>query len=102
MLKIYGIGRSKSILYATFSGSVNILAFGAILSVLWYGGSLVYDGKLSIGNLTSFVMYTVTLSVGLISIGTTLNDIMTAVAVAEKLFEMMDVPNVIKDGYIEI
>ena len=43
MVKIYGIGKSKSLLYATFSGSINILAFGAILSVLWYGGSLVYD-----------------------------------------------------------
>ena len=43
-----------------------------------------------------------TLSVGLISIGGTLNDIMTAVGVAEKLFEMMNIPNVIKDGYIGI
>ena len=65
---------------------VTILSFGSILAVLWYGATLVVDGEITVGNLTSFVMYTVTMSVGLLSAGGTLNDIISAVAIAEKLF----------------
>lgn len=68
--------------------------------MLWYGGNLVLDGKLSIGNLTSFVMYTITLSVGLVASGSIISVIITAVGVAERLFELMDTPVKIKDGTI--
>ena len=65
---------------------VTILSFGSILAVLWYGATLVVDGEITVGNLTSFVMYTVTMAVGLLSAGGTLNDIISAVGIAEKLF----------------
>ena len=65
---------------------VTILSFGSILAVLWYGATLVVDGEITVGNLTSFVMYTVTMIVGLLSAGGTLNDIISAVGIAEKLF----------------
>ena len=47
-------------------GTVGTLAFGSITLVLWYGGKLVFEKKLTAGVLTSFLMYTLTvrLSVG--------------------------------------
>ena len=43
-------------------------------------------------------MYTVTMIVGLLSAGGTLNDIISAVGIAEKLFQIMDEQNKIVDG----
>jgi len=52
--------------------------------VLWYGGTMVIDGKLTTGKLSSFVMYAITLSVGILGATGVLNLIITAVGVAEK------------------
>jgi len=86
MNKIYGIGKERSFIYGIFMFFVTIFSFGSILAVLWYGATLVVDGEITVGNLTSFVMYTVTMSVGLLTAGGTLNDIISAVGIAEKLF----------------
>ena len=86
MTKIYGIGKEKSIIYAIWVLASTIFLFGSILVVLWYGATLVVDGELTVGNLTSFVMYTLTIAIGLLTAGGTLNDIISAVAIAEKLF----------------
>jgi hypothetical protein len=40
-MKIFGIGKKKSLLYGFFMCGVNLFAFGSILAVLWYGGTLV-------------------------------------------------------------
>jgi len=60
--------------------------FGSILAVLWYGGILVENNEITIGELTSFVMYTITMATGIVTAGGTLNDIISAVAIAEKIF----------------
>lgn len=42
-----------------FNGWVSIAAFGAICMAMWYGGKLVFEKELSVGTLTSFLVYTV-------------------------------------------
>ena len=86
MTKIYGIGKERSIIYGIFMLAATIFLFGSILAVLWYGATLVVDGEITVGNLTSYVMYTLTIAIGLLTAGGTLNDIISAVAIAEKLF----------------
>ena len=49
-----------------------------ILSILYFGGRLTIDGELTIGDLTSFVLYTVTLTVGFSRI---INQIVSALGV---------------------
>lgn len=39
-----------------------LLAYLVLLGILWYGGNLVLKGELSIGALTSFVMYAITMT----------------------------------------
>lgn len=39
-----------------------LLGYGVILAILYYGGSLVIEEKLSIGDLSSFVLYTLTMT----------------------------------------
>lgn len=57
-----------------------------ILSILYFGGRLTIAGDLSIGDLTSFVLYTVTLTVGFSSVSGIINQIVSALGVCETLF----------------
>lgn len=43
-------------------GVVQLAAFGAIVFVLWYGGQLVIKGEMNAGKLTSFLLYTLSVS----------------------------------------
>lgn len=61
-----------------------------VVTILYFGGKMVIDGSMSIGDLSGFVLYTITLSVGLIGTGNTLNTFVTAMGIGEKLFEIMD------------
>lgn len=69
-----------------------------ILSILYFGGTLTIDGEISIGDLTSFVLYTITLTVGFASISGIINQIISALGVCEHLFEIMDEPIKIMNG----
>jgi ATP-binding cassette subfamily B protein len=63
-------------------------AFGntLILSILYYGGQLVIEGELTIGDLTSFVLYTITITLGFGSITGILNQTISAMGIAENIF----------------
>jgi ATP-binding cassette subfamily B protein len=63
-------------------------AFGntLILTILYYGGQLVIDGELSIGDLTSFVLYTITITLGFGNITGILNQTISAMGIAENIF----------------
>ena len=52
-----------------------------VLSILYFGGELTIKGELSIGNLASFVLYTVTLTVGFASVSGIVNQIVSALGV---------------------
>lgn len=49
MLDVFGFGKKKSLLYGSFLGVVTFLGEGALLCVIWYGGTMVLDGKISTG-----------------------------------------------------
>lgn len=53
---------------------------------------MVINGDLSVGDLSGFVLYTITMAMSLIGTGGVLNTLVTALGVAEKLFEIMDHP----------
>jgi len=43
---------------ALFQGGLNFVRYGSLLVVLWIGANLIQYGDLSLGNLTSFLLYT--------------------------------------------
>ncbi len=58
--------------------------------VLWYGGRLVLDGALSVGELTSFLIYTLMVAVALAALADLWADFMRASGAAERVFELID------------
>jgi ABC-type bacteriocin/lantibiotic exporter with double-glycine peptidase domain len=49
MKEAFNFGKKKAVLYGTFLGVITFLGEGALLAVIWYGGSMVLDGKITTG-----------------------------------------------------
>lgn len=98
MSKTYLVGKKEACLYAGMLFMMMIFANGLVLSVLYFGGSLVIDDEITIGQLTSYVLYTITMTVGLTSVAGIINQMVSAIGVCEKIFEIMDAPVEIVNG----
>ena len=56
--KIFELGKKESLISATFFSSTGFMGNMTILTLLYIGGGMVSSGKITIGELTSFLMYT--------------------------------------------
>lgn len=63
--KSFEIGKDLAVAQGGFMGLVGILSGGALALVLWYGGKLVHDKKITTGILASFLMYTLQVAMGI-------------------------------------
>jgi ATP-binding cassette subfamily B protein len=64
--------------------------------ILWYGGGLVIDGTMSVGDLTAFMLYTLFLAFSLGGLSSLFADFNRALGASERVFELMDrVPGVV-------
>ncbi len=83
---MFAVGRKKHIYYGIMLLVMTIFGNGLILSILYFGGQLVIEGQLSIGDLTSFVLYTITLTIGFASLSGIMNQTISAIGVCEHIF----------------
>ena len=58
--------------------------------ILWYGGKLVFDKKLSTGILASFLMYTLQVAMALIFLSSLYGDMMQSLGASQRIFELLD------------
>ena len=60
---------------------MTVFANALILVVLYFGGEMVIDGDMSIGNLTSFVLYAISLTIGFASVSGIVNQLISAMGI---------------------
>lgn len=86
----YQLSLKKISEVAKFTGLLSTLGLGAIVFIVWYGGNLVISGEMSVGTLTSYLLYmmTVAFSVGLL--GSLYTDFMSAFGAGHRLFELLE------------
>ncbi|MEE2752091.1 MAG: ATP-binding cassette domain-containing protein, partial [Myxococcota bacterium] len=65
---------------------------------LWFGGNMLVEGTLSIGELTSFLLYTLTVAFSLSALSSLYEDFMKALGASERVFELMDRTPTIESG----
>lgn len=96
----FDLGRKLALTYGAFQGAMGFAAYAAIALVLWYGGGLVMDGAMSVGDLTAFMLYTLFLAFSLGGISGLFADFNKALGASERVFELLDrVPGVVNaDG----
>ena len=80
------IGIASSLL----SSVIHVAANVSLAGVLGYGGTLVVAGEISVGMLTSFLLYSVYVGFNFGALSTVYSDLMKAVGAAERLLSIMD------------
>ena len=86
----FELARRRARVNATFGAVAAFAGYGAISGVLWYGGHLLAEGGLSMGQLTSFLLYTFTVAFSIAALGGVWQDFMRAVGASERVFELLE------------
>ena len=80
-----------------FFGMLTFSTFAGIVFVLWQGGLLVLDGKLTAGALVGFLLYTITIAASIGALATSFTSYQEAVGAAERVFEILEMEPAIAD-----
>lgn len=85
-----GITRKRVISIGWFVALITFTGYGAVALVFWFGGRMVADGSMTAGELTSFIIWTLTVAFSLGGLGNLFADLMRAIGSAERVFEILD------------
>ncbi len=80
-----------------FFGMLTFSTFAGIVFVLWQGGLMVLDGKLTAGALVGFLLYTITIAASIGALATSFTSYQEAVGAAERVFEILEMEPSIGD-----
>ncbi len=80
-----------------FFGMLTFSTFAGIVFVLWQGGLLVLDGRLTAGALVGFLLYTITIAASIGALATSFTSYQEAVGAAERVFEILELEPAIAD-----
>ena len=95
------LGKRIAWLYGVFIGVISLVAFGAMILVLWYGATLVLSGEITTGQLTSYVLYTITVGIALAALSGLFAQWMSALGACDRVFELLDRPAAVTDAAAE-
>ncbi|QUC22126.1 uncharacterized protein UV8b_06367 [Ustilaginoidea virens] len=88
--RIFALGKRESFIAATFFASTGWAGNMTILAMLIVGGSFVRSGAMTLGDLTSFMMYTAFAGSSLFGLSGFYSELMKGVGAASRLFELQD------------
>ena len=80
-----------------FFGALTFAMFTAVVIVLWQGGILVTEGKLTAGKLFTFLMYTITIAGSVSSLASFFSAYQESVGAAERVFQLLEMSSPITD-----
>ncbi len=86
----FAIARIRAQLSGMFIAVASMAGYISVAVVLWYGGRVVIDGNMTVGDLTSFVIYTLTVAFSLGALGGLWGDFMRASGAGERVFALLD------------
>ncbi|KAJ9625885.1 ATP-binding cassette permease mdl1 [Taxawa tesnikishii (nom. ined.)] len=88
--KIFELGKKEAYVSAIFFSSSGFMGNMTFLALLWFGGGMVKQGTISIGDLSSFLMYTAYAGSSLFGLSGFYSELMKGVGAASRLFELQD------------
>ena len=86
----FQIAKRRATAVAAFRGVIGFAGYATIAVVHWYGGHLLADGSMTIGALTSYLLYTLTVAFSLGAVSGLYEDFMKALGASERVFELLD------------
>jgi ABC transporter fused permease/ATP-binding protein len=95
----FEVARRRASVIAALRGLIGFGGYGAIAAVLWFGGNMLVEGTITIGELTSYLLYTLTVAFSLGALSGLYEDFMKALGASERVFQLMDrEPEVVSGG----
>ncbi|ALG67373.1 ABC transporter ATP-binding protein [Beggiatoa leptomitoformis] len=91
--QVVQIALSNAKYRGAFISFIIFALFGSIVLVLWYGASLVKAGTISIGDLSSFIIYTMFIGGSIGGLGDIYSTLQKAVGATERIVELLDEPS---------
>ena len=88
--RIFGLGKKEAVVAAGFYGSTGLMGNLTIIAILYAGGGMVKSGVISIGELSSFLMYTAYAGSSMVGLSGFYGEMMKGVGAASRLFELQD------------
>ncbi len=86
----FSLARQRARFAAIFRGAAGFFSYAAIAAVLWYGGLMLSEGQMTMGELTSFLLYTLTVAFSLGALSSLWEDFAKAIGASQRVFELLD------------
>ena len=83
---------------AYFTNFATLMGLAALVFVVWYGGSQVIAGEMTVGTLTSFLLYVMTVGFSVGMLGSLWTDFMSALGASTRIFEILERNPRMQDG----
>ena len=94
----FRISRTRVRVVSAFIGVMTLAAFGSVSAVLWFGGHMVMDGAMTVGELASFILYTLIVAMSMSALADLWSDFARARGASERVFELIDREPVVDAG----
>jgi len=86
----FRVSRKRVQVVAVFIGIMTLAAFGSVSAVLWFGGRMVMAGDMTVGELASFILYTLIVAMSMSALADLWSDFARARGASERVFELID------------
>ncbi|KAI9028255.1 hypothetical protein CLU79DRAFT_697155 [Phycomyces nitens] len=93
---VFELARKEAMASGAFFGGAGLSGNLAVLAVLWYGGHMVLENAITIGELASFMLYTAYVGTSLAGLTSFYSEIMKGVGASDRLFELLERKSPIK------
>ncbi|KAJ3409413.1 ATP-binding cassette sub- B member 10, mitochondrial [Chytridiales sp. JEL 0842] len=87
---VYELSMQEALANGLFFGGAGLSGNLILLAILYYGGSMVTSGAISVGDLTSFFLYTAYVGSSMIGISGFYSELMKGVGASGRLFELLE------------
>ena len=85
-------------LSSTLTPTIEFVVAVGVSIILWYGGNSVINGSITAGSLVAFLTYAVNISNPIKRLSRVIGNIQKALAAAQRVFDVLDLPEVIKNA----
>jgi subfamily B ATP-binding cassette protein MsbA len=88
--RTFNLAMNRVRLSSTFGPTISFLAFGAVVSIFWFGGHEVLAGRLTAGQLFMFLVLTLTIAGSIGQFSGLWTSLQEALGATRRLFEILD------------
>ncbi len=95
--RTFALALKRIKLSATFGPVASFMGFAVVIAVFWFGGQQVLNGILTAGQLTMFLILTLTIAGSIGSFSGLWTSLQEALGATKRIFEIIDTPSDITD-----